>query len=60
MKQKSNVTSLPTKDLKQEKDDRSVVSSLSCIDPLVGSEVMLVFCFIYLVFKFFLKLYYYL
>jgi len=29
MKQKSNVTSLPTKDLKQEKDDRSRVSSLS-------------------------------
>ena len=29
MKQKSNVTSLPTKDSKQEKDDRSVVSSLS-------------------------------
>ena len=29
MKQKSNVTSLPTKEYKQEKDDRSVVSSLS-------------------------------
>jgi len=29
MKQKSNVTSLPTKDLKQEKNDRSAVSSLS-------------------------------
>jgi len=29
MKQKSNVTSLPTKDLKQGKDDRSVVSSLT-------------------------------
>ena len=29
MKQKSNVTSLPTKDGKQEKDDGSVVSSLS-------------------------------
>ena len=29
MKQKSNVTSLPTKDIKQEKDDRSIVSSLS-------------------------------
>ena len=29
MKQKSNITSLPTKDLKQEKDDRSAVSSLS-------------------------------
>ena len=29
MKQKSNITSLPTKDLKQEKDDRFAVSSLS-------------------------------
>ena len=29
MKQKTNVTSLPKKDLNQEKDDRSVVSSLS-------------------------------
>jgi len=29
MKQKSNVTSLPTKDLKQESDNKSVVSSLS-------------------------------
>jgi len=29
MKQKSNVTSLPKKDLKQGKDDRSVVSSLT-------------------------------
>ena len=29
MKQKSNITSLPTKDLKQEKDDTSTVSSLS-------------------------------
>ena len=29
MKQKTNITSLPTKDLKQGKDDRSVVSSLT-------------------------------
>lgn len=29
MKQKSNVTSLPKKDLKQEKDDQSIVSSLT-------------------------------
>ena len=29
MKQKSNITSLPTKDLKQEKNDTSAVSSLS-------------------------------
>jgi len=29
MKQKSNVTSLPTKNLKQGKDDRSIVSSLT-------------------------------
>ena len=29
MKQKTNITSLPTRDSKQEKDDRSVVSSLS-------------------------------
>jgi len=29
MKQKSNITSLPTKDIKEEKDDKSVVSSLS-------------------------------
>ena len=29
MKQKSNVTSLPTKDATQTKDDSSVVSSLS-------------------------------
>ena len=29
MKQKLNVTSLPTKNLNQEKDDQSVVSSLS-------------------------------
>jgi len=29
MKQKSNVTSLPTKNLKQEKNDRSIVSSLT-------------------------------
>jgi len=29
MKQKSNVTSLPKKDLKQEKDNQSIVSSLT-------------------------------
>ena len=29
MKQKTNITSLPTKDLTQEKVDKSVVSSLS-------------------------------
>ena len=29
MKQKTNITSLPTRDSKQEKDDRSIVSSLS-------------------------------
>ena len=29
MKQKANVTTLPTKDSKQDKDDKSVVSSLS-------------------------------
>ena len=29
MKQKTNITSLPARDSKQEKDDRSVVSSLS-------------------------------
>jgi len=29
MKQKTNITSLPTRDSKQEKDDKSVVSSLS-------------------------------
>ena len=51
MKQKSNITSLPKKDFlkkNKETDDQSVVSSLSCLDPLVGSEVILVFCFIYL------------
>ena len=29
MKQKTNITSLPARDIKQEKDDRSAVSSLS-------------------------------
>ena len=29
MKQKTNIASLPTKDFKGEKDDKSVVSSLS-------------------------------
>ncbi len=29
MKQRANVTAVPTKDSKQDKDDKSVVSSLS-------------------------------
>ena len=45
MKQKTNITQLPKKDLPKDTDDRSVVSSLSFEDSFLCNDVIFDFCF---------------